>query len=248
MPSRVAPPGTSAGGIEPVRRLKVSDSVAVQLEQLIVRGDFQPGEKLPPERVLAEKFGVGRSSMREALRLMEASGLIRTTHGVGVFVINNNSKAAGRLTEFLVLDQCTVPELLEVRVMLEGDAAALAARRRTAADAAELRRIIADASDPELSDDGFVALDAELHGAVAKISQNQLLLKISDLIRPLFLAYSDRVIKLPGRRAVAHRGHTDIVEAIAAHHARHARNAAVKHIHDVERDIVRHLRDPEPER
>ena len=239
---------TGTGGIEPVRRLKVSDSVAAQLEQLILRGDFKRGEKLPPERVLAEKFGVGRSSMREALRLVEANGLIRTTHGVGAFVTDDTAKPDGGVSELLMLEEFTVPELLEVRLALEGEAAALAARHAKATDAAELRRIITDASDPELSDDEFVKLDAELHYAIAKITQNGLLLKITDMIRPLFLAYSDRVIKLPGRRAVAHAGHSEIVEAIVSHHTRDARNAAVKHIHDVERDIVRQLQRPKAER
>jgi GntR family transcriptional repressor for pyruvate dehydrogenase complex len=199
--------GTSTNGIEPVRRLKVSDSVAAQLEQLILRGDFKPGEKLPPERVLSEQFGVGRSSMREALRMVEASGLVRTTHGVGVFVTDSKAKPG-----------------------------------------TDLRRLIADASDPELSDEGFVKLDAELHRAIAKITQNGLLLRIMDSIQPLFLTYSYRVIELPGRRAVAHAGHAKIVEAIAAHHIRDARNAAVKHIREVEQDIVRHLQRPETER
>jgi GntR family transcriptional repressor for pyruvate dehydrogenase complex len=240
--------GTSTGGIEPVRRLKVSDSVAAQLEQLILRGDFKPGQKLPPERVLSEQFGVGRSSMREALRLVEANGLVRTTHGVGVFVTDGTAKPGTGLSELLMLEEFTVPEFFEVRLALERDAAAAAARRATAADAAELQRIIADASDPELSDEGFVKLDAELHRAIVKVTQNNLLLRIMDSIQPLFLTYSYRVIELPGRRAVAHAGHAKIVDAIIAHHTADARNAAVRHIRDVERDIVRHLQRPEAER
>jgi GntR family transcriptional regulator, transcriptional repressor for pyruvate dehydrogenase complex len=236
--------GTSSGGIEPVRRLKVSDSVAAQLEQLILQGDFKPGEKLPPERILSEQFGVGRSSMREALRLVEANGLVRTTHGVGVFVADSKAKPGSGLSELLMLEECTVQDFIEVRLPLERDAAALAARRATAADLDGLRRIIADASDPELSDDGFVKLDAELHQAIVRITQNGLLLRIMDSIQPLFLTYSYKVIALPGRRAVAHAGHSRIVEAIAGHHAREAGSAAVKHIREVERDIVRHLRPP----
>jgi DNA-binding FadR family transcriptional regulator len=78
--------------IEPVRRLKISDSVAAQLELLITQGVYEVGERLPAERELAERFGVGRSTMREALRLVEAEGMLRIDHGVGVFVIRDSKR------------------------------------------------------------------------------------------------------------------------------------------------------------
>src|SRR6059058_1136468 len=110
-------------GIQPVRRLKVSDSVAAQLEQLILQGEYQVGDRLPPERELAEQFGVGRSSMREALRRVETHGLITIDHGRGTFV------AADALhptyNGILLIEDFTVPGLMDVRLSLEGDAAAL---------------------------------------------------------------------------------------------------------------------------
>ncbi|HEV7823580.1 MAG TPA: FadR/GntR family transcriptional regulator [Mycobacteriales bacterium] len=232
-------PGNHAG-IEPVRRLKVSDSVAAQLEQLITGGEYQTGDKLPPERVLAEQFGVGRSSMREALRLVEANGLVRTEHGVGVFVVGTSKRLPG-LSELLFVDDFTVPELFEVRLPLEREAAGLAARRITPADVAELERIIAAAADPGLSDEQFIALDAELHRTIAKASHNRLLVKLIGSIEPFFFSYSHRVIGLPGRRVVAHAGHCKIVDAIVGKRVRDAQNAAVSHIREVEQDIVKHL-------
>jgi len=79
--------------IKPVRRLKISDSVAAQLELLITQGVYEVGERLPAERELAERFGVGRSTMREALRLVEAEGMLRIDHGVGVFVIRDSRRS-----------------------------------------------------------------------------------------------------------------------------------------------------------
>jgi GntR family transcriptional repressor for pyruvate dehydrogenase complex len=232
-------PGNHAG-IEPVRRLKVSDSVAAQLEQLITGGGYQAGEKLPAERVLAEQFGVGRSSMREALRLVEATGLVRTEHGIGVFVADTSKRLPG-LSELLVVDDFTVPELFEVRLPLEREAAGLAARRISPADAQELERIIQAAADPGLTDTQFIELDAELHRTIAEASNNRLLVKLMCSIEPFFFSYSHRVIGLPERRAVAHAGHCKIVEAILGKRVRDAQNAAVTHIREVERDIVMHL-------
>ena len=228
------------GRIEPVRRLKVSDSVAEQLELMIARGDYAPGDKLPPERVLADEFGVGRSSMREAIRVVEANGLLRTDHGVGVFVVST-TRPRPDLSQLLMLDEFTVPELFEVRITLERDAAGLAAKRVSAEEAVELEAAIAAMADPDLADSAFVALDADLHRAIARVTKNRLLLKLHSSIEPLFVDYSQRVIGLPGRREGAHAGHCAIIDAVVGGQAREARTAAVRHIRDVERDILAHL-------
>jgi GntR family transcriptional repressor for pyruvate dehydrogenase complex len=228
--------------IEPVRRLKVSDSVAAQLQQLIEQGDYRAGDKLPPERALAEQFAVGRSSMREALRLVEANGLLRTEHGVGVFVVTN-TRPAPKLSELLLFDDFTVPELFEVRLTLERDAAGIAAKRITAEEAGELERILTEAGNPSLSNDAFVKLDAELHRGIVKATKNRIWQRLYESIEPLFLTYSQRIIQLPGRRQTAHESHKRIVAAILSHSVREARSAAVKHIREVEREIVEQL-DP----
>jgi GntR family transcriptional repressor for pyruvate dehydrogenase complex len=230
----------NAEGIKPVRRLKVSDSVAAELNRLIERGDYAPGDKLPPERILADRFGVGRSSMREALRLVEASGLLRIEHGVGVFVVSN-TRPSPTLSQLLVFDDFTVPDLFEVRLSIEGYASGVAAKRITPAEAEELRAILTKAEDPEISDDAFVRLDVDLHKTIVKATKNRILSQIFDSIEPLLLAYSHRVIQLPGRRESAQCGHREIVEAVLAGRGRDARNAAVRHIRHVERQIVGRL-------
>lgn len=232
--------------IQPVRRLKLSDSVAAELERKIMRGDYAVGEKLPAERDLAGQFGVGRSSMREALRLVEAEGLLRIEHGIGVFVSSNTKRPPALGPDVLVLDGYTIPELFEVRLALERDAAGLAARRVTPAEVAALEGIVSRASDPDLSDDEFIQLDAEFHRTVVTTTKNTLLLRVFESIEPLFVTYSHRVIQLAGRRQVAHVGHEAIVEAIAARRPREARAAIVRHLREVERDIVEHLEHAEP--
>ncbi|GIJ30309.1 GntR family transcriptional regulator [Micromonospora qiuiae] len=228
--------------IEPVRRLKVADSVAAQLERLITEGEYEPGDKLPSERVLSEQFGVGRSSMREALRMVEAGGLLRTDHGVGVFVVSKTKRRQG-LADMLLIDDYTIPDLFEVRLSLERDAAGLAAQRITPAAAAELRDLIERSADPALSDAEFIELDGELHKAIAKATNNLLLLRLAESLQPLFTIYSHRVIALPGRRAIAHEGHCRIVDAVIGRRVRDAKAAAVNHIREVEANIVQRLQD-----
>lgn len=83
-------------------RGKLSDSVAQKLEALIVSGEYTAGAKMPNEQLLAQQFGVGRSSMREAVRTLVASGFLRTAHGVGVFVLTDKPRAVGAIDQSLV--------------------------------------------------------------------------------------------------------------------------------------------------
>ena len=229
--------GVEASRIEPISRLKVSDSVAAQLERLITTGIYKTGDKLPPERTLAEQFGVGRSSMREAIRMLEASGLVATSHGVGVFVVNTTPRDAVR-SELLILDRFTVVELFEVRHLIEPEAAALSARRISASEAADLMRLLQAASDPRLPGEVFASLDNQLHTTIVRATKNRLLLQLYTSLAPLLLEYSRRVLRLPGRRAHAHKDHTALVDAIIGHRVREARAEALNHLRDVEQDIV----------
>jgi GntR family transcriptional repressor for pyruvate dehydrogenase complex len=226
--------------IVPVQRLKLADAVAAQLARLISQGEYDLAGRLPAERVLADQFGVGRSSMREALRSVEAEGLVRIEHGVGVSVVDKASREA-KDSPLLMPGNFTVPEFFEVRVPLERDAAGLAARRVGPSDAKELKRILALSADAAISDDEFIELDAQLHRTVIKTAKNGLLLDVMGRLEPLFLTYSHHVIALPGRRATAHTGHVRIVEAICERRVRDARSAAVSHIRAVEADLSAHL-------
>lgn len=230
---------TSESSITPVHRLKLADAVAAQLESLIQEGEYQVGDKLPPEREFAEQFGVGRSTMREALRLVEAGGLLRINHGIGVFV-----QSRTRTTErggLLVLDEVTVPELFEVRRSLERDAAGLAAKRITSAEGDALLAILTESEVAELTDEQYVILDAAFHRKIAEITKNRLLVGLTATIEPLFLQYSRQVICLPDRRKTAMQGHRSIADAIIQRKVEGARRAALAHLREVESDIVVHL-------
>lgn len=238
----------NASAIMPVRRFKLSDTVAAQIAQLIASGHYAEGDKLPSERVIAEEFGIGRSSIREALRLLEARGVLRIVHGVGVFVSSGEEREKGThaTAQLLLLDDCTVPELFEVRLALECDAAALAAKRATAADVARMTAIVEAAVEEGISDDAYVERDAELHLSIVQATRNRLFIKIYGSIQPLFVAYSKQVIEIPGRRAASHAGHLDIIEAIAAGKSAAARAAMKNHLHAVEREIAELLK-PAPQ-
>lgn len=228
---------------EPIRRIKVADAVAAQLAQLIRAGKYDANPRLPAERMLSEQLGVARSSMREALRALEADGLVRVEHGVGVFAVERHRRRSAT-NALLIGDDYTVPELFELRRPLEGDAAGLAARRITPTESEELKEILRRADNPDLDDEAFISLDAALHKLVITATKNLLMQAVMASMQPLFTTYSRGVIALPDRRAKAQVGHHRIVEAITNHRVRDARSAAVAHIRDVERDIVTYLDTP----
>lgn len=228
--------------IEPVARIKVSDAAAAQLEQLIFQGSYAVGDKLPAERALAEQFGIGRSSMREGIKVLESEGLLESVHGRGVFVTSSRKRSGG-LADWLVFDDFTMSDLLEVRRALERDAAGFAAKRASHSQVDGLFELLAMAGREDCDDPEFVRLDVRFHQAISLASKNPLLHRLYEPLGPLMEQYSGRVITVPGRRAVAHAGHMRIAEAIGEHRVEDAKMEAVRHIGEVEKDIARLLKD-----
>lgn len=214
---------------------RVSDQVAQRLRERIEAGFYAVGTKLSSEQDLAREYGVGRSSMREAVRTLQAAGYLRSLHGVGVFVVNQRPRS-------IALDQSlmggyTMSDLFEARVAIESSASALAARRLTDHHRELLESIIADAGDPAISNDEFVGLDARLHRQIAEASGNPLLLHMWESLAAQFEEYSTKVIGMSGRRAKAHHDHAEIVAAIVGGDPDAAAGRAREHVLAVQREL-----------
>ena len=110
--------------MRPVTRTSLSDEIVEQIIDLISRDVLKPGERLPPERELCKRFGVGRSSLREALRSLAVMGILDGRVGDGTFVANNNKKYLEKILQWgLLLDRKTVEDLIDTRLMLESQTA-----------------------------------------------------------------------------------------------------------------------------
>jgi GntR family transcriptional repressor for pyruvate dehydrogenase complex len=232
----------SAEHREPVQRRRLSDEVAKQLEDEIVSGLRPVGDRLPAEKDLAQSFGVGRSSMREAIRTLEAAGYLRSSHGVGVFVVTDQPLSAPALDQALH-GGYTMSDLFEARVSIESKTAELAARRLTDEFRSEIYGILDEASADGITQEKFVSLDARFHRAIASASGNPLLLHMWDLLAPQFHEYSTRVIGMPGRLAHAHADHKALATAIADGDSELASRLAQDHINAVERELHRSTAD-----
>ncbi|MDN5658551.1 FadR/GntR family transcriptional regulator [Brevibacterium sandarakinum] len=220
------------------RRGRLADVVAEKLKEEIISGSFSVGSKLPSENALAQRFDVGRSSMREAVRTLQASGYLESAQGSGVFVRTDKPSVIGPVDMSLV-GGYTMSDLFEARVAIECQAATLAAVRLTEHHRQVLQSILNSASEPGVSQADFVALDRRFHRQIADASGNPLLLYVWDLISDSFVEYSTKVIGLPGRLERAHEDHRAIADALFAGDVETAHARTADHVLVVQQELER---------
>jgi GntR family transcriptional repressor for pyruvate dehydrogenase complex len=169
-------------------RDRLYETIVSEIEQLIVAGQLRPGDVLPPERELGERFGVSRTAVREAIKVLTEKQLLVVQPGRGATVAHPSlSVVTDSLMLLLKLEKASAAQLTEVRMGLEPEMAALAAMRATEQQAGELEAIakqeMAVAGEPEQA----IPLDIAFHTAVCEAAQNAvakaMLLSIQDLMR-----------------------------------------------------------------
>jgi GntR family transcriptional repressor for pyruvate dehydrogenase complex len=169
-----------ATSFDKVRRVRTFDDVLDQLREAILSGRIRPGERLPGERQLCEEFGVGRPTLREALRSLEAVGMIevRPGKGGGSYAVTPSESTLGdALASLVSLRGASLEDLSEFRVDFEGENAAWAARRADASDIAALEQIVAEAR--EVPVEALAGVDVRWHEALARATKNRLRIGIA---------------------------------------------------------------------
>jgi len=226
---------------EPVERPKVYQLVADRLLHQIRQRRLSPGDSLPPEHELARRYGVGRSSVREALRLLESKGVIRST-GHGSFVVAEYGNALVDSVRFLLtLEAFDLLELYEIRKVLETELAALAARRRTENHLERMEQAIAEMEAGLDSQARYIDADLRFHLTVAEATGNRVAVYVMRAIRdPLHRALA-RVYHIPGSPQKSVAQHWAILEAVRAGDAEAARARMAEHLGRVHDDIRRVL-------
>jgi GntR family transcriptional regulator, transcriptional repressor for pyruvate dehydrogenase complex len=191
--------------------MALTDDAILKIKELIVDGEFVPGSKLPKERELAERLGLSRNSLREAVRALTLIGVLEPRQGDGTYVTSLDAALLLDALSFVIeLHQDrSVLELLEARRLLEAEAAALAAVRREPAQIAELRELI-EAMPGCTGVEEFVENDMSFHRTIAAAAGNAI---VSSLLESL----SGRTIRARIWRAITEGGATD--RTVAEHEA-----------------------------
>jgi GntR family transcriptional repressor for pyruvate dehydrogenase complex len=227
------------GEFEPVRKTKVYEQVAHQLQSYIRSGRLKPGDKLPPERELAEMFHVSRDSLRDGIRALELVGLVEPRQGEGNVVHEPSANSLiNPLTAILMNQRDVVGDLLEFRRMIEPTLAGRAAKNASPEDLAYMEDIVQ--RQKEKVDRGELAIDedSEFHYAIARAAKNSVVLKVLDVFMDLLRESREKSLQVQGRLQKSLDGHRQILHAIQRRDSASAENAMRRHIERIESIVL----------
>jgi DNA-binding FadR family transcriptional regulator len=225
----------------------MSEEIVGQIRRLIQGDQLRSGDRLPSERDLGERMGVSRVTVREALRALEAKGLVEIRVGArgGAFVTSPSSKKVGNdLADLMSLSTLTAVEVTEARQVVELGLISLAAERRTAEDIAELRMMVKEHHAALKRDEYTMAMSADFHIRVAACTHNKALeMLVQSFHGPLLMSLREAQSAAP---LMGHRGtteHRDFVEALAARDVARAEQIMSAHLMRTLRRVAKVQRD-----
>lgn len=223
--------------VNPIQRDTLTNSVMHQIEQMILDGRISPGDWLPPQTELAEGFGVGLSTVREATRGLALMGILDPQAGRGTRV-STDAYVSLRMTSLVRdrLNDLEAKKIHETRCIIEVGITELAAKRATQGDIHEIERSLAHMEDVKDDDAAFVKADLEFHSAVAKASKNDLIEEIYQILLEMLSEVMDQIIRIPGLKDRGIQMQRRILKAIRARDYESARQLAEKNI--VEWDAI----------
>jgi GntR family transcriptional repressor for pyruvate dehydrogenase complex len=217
--------------ITPVKRTTLTADISRKLVGHLIRGDWKPGERIPAERELCQKLGVGRASLREALKALEIMGMIETRLGDGTYVCNRSEFLSRPLLWAITSSSETAAhELVEARKLIEGELASCAAERATSEDlksmGEQLDKMENSFGDPER----FLQADIGFHLAIGLAAHNSILMNALELIRNLLQQWIGSALRIDGVPKQAFDQHKEIFLAIAKHNRTGARSKMELHL------------------
>jgi GntR family transcriptional regulator, transcriptional repressor for pyruvate dehydrogenase complex len=218
-------PSEQPADFAPIRPTRASSDVIAQIRRAIMNGQYRPGDRLPTEREMAQQFGVSRVTVRDALRALEANGLVRIKVGGqgGPYVSAPDiALLSDSIGTHLHLRGTTFQDLAEARLALETTAARLAAQRATPEDLTALEAAIQGPMRPPTAGD-TAASSMDFHTALVIASHNQALLAMFRATRALIQEAFDQLhAQQPDMTDAARKTHSELYAAIAEHDSERA--------------------------
>ena len=232
--------------MEQIKRVPIVQQVEEQIRQMIENGTYRPGEKLPAEMGLCQRLGVGRGTIREAFRLLQARGYVEIKPGRGAFVAEHLPGEDVGAVEWLIQNEVELLEGIEIRRALEPMAARRMAERADDQAIEELLRVHGRLMDClHFGNSAQIArMDETFHSAIVQGSGNRLLIGIHQQVNMGMKTFRAKTFQVPQNIRNAVVPHTRIMEAIQARDGDRAENAMRVHLDKVEEDLRENINHP----
>ncbi len=222
-----------------VRKTRVSEEIIGQVRDLITSGRLKVGDRLPAERELAKILQVGRSTVREAIRALESLGILQARPGEGTFLVSNPAEQKpDPITANAFKSWENQRKLFEVRMVIEPDLAALAARRASPEQIGKMREILHEQEASIKRGDIGIKADTSFHFLLAEAAGNEILLRIMDSLMALLHETREASLHTSGRSATSLKQHKAIVRAIEARDPAAAERRMREHIAGMEQLVL----------
>lgn len=221
-----------------VRSSRLYEQIVQQVEDSILKGALKPGDQLPPERELAQQFGVSRTAVREAVKALREKGLVEAYPGRGTFVTEGTSQAVREsLDRMIKIGQPEgSPFLAEVRCILEPEIAGLAATRASEEDLTTMREAVEVMDNAMRDPDAYIEADLDFHLALAEAADNPIILSLIDSIVGLLREQRMKIFQVEGGPERGQYHHKRILKAIEERDTEGAREAMKAHLQQVRED------------
>lgn len=216
--------------LNPVKNTKVYEVIMEQIKDIVKKGELKSGDKLPSERELADKLEVSRTSVREALKALTMLGLIESKHGEGNFIKSNfEDSLLEPLSIVFLLIENKNEDIIELRRIIEPEAAALAAKNIKGPELVELKKIMNELND-SLDFEASAELDKKFHYKIAQASGNHLISTIMFSISSLIEKYIDSSYIHDMNKQLVKLQHEEIYMALESQDPKRASECVKKHL------------------
>lgn len=232
--------------LTPVVRTTLTGDICRQMVSHLIRGIWDEGEKIPAERDLCQQLGVGRASLREALKALEIMGMIETRLGDGTYVCKRSDFFSRPLLWAIASgSEADVHELIEARLLIEVELAGLAAERANTLQIGQLSELVDRMVKTKKAPGEFVQADVEFHLAIARAASNSILFNALQLIRNLLHRWIISAVAVKGVPEKACAQHRRLLIAIKSGDGTAARNEMRRHLQAMARYAPKQPKTPE---
>jgi len=224
------------------QHVSLYNRIVDEFKSALAEGKLRPGERLPPEREMCLQLGVSRTSLREAMKILAGKGIVSIRHGQGVFVADvNPNQLVEDLARLLLQNQAPIPDLFEIRRLLETAAAGWAAERASPDQLAALTQVVSEAragsESGNFTPTNYERYDHRFHSLLAEATGNAVLVRVMDNLMDLLRQGRQASLTIEGRPQQSITDHERILESVLKRDAGAAREMMFQHLDGVEASI-----------